>query len=69
MDLFSDTVLGLRFIVHDHPEWGVSILAPILANTLLTSFLWARKEKGPDRRWTWILVLLQVSYQLTFEML
>ena len=61
VDSVSDIVLGLRFLAHGHDDWGLSILAPVIANTLLTFLLWARREERKARRWTWILVVLQVD--------
>ena len=65
VDSLSDTILGLKFFQYDRPWWGVAVLSPVFANTMFTMIVWARQEEGPEKKWTWALVLLQVCNTCT----
>ena len=53
-------VLGVKFILSGRIWWGICVLAPVGANTVLTMLLWWRFESGEVKKWSWILVLAQV---------
>eukprot|EP00092_Neocalanus_flemingeri_P009234 GFUD01009939.1.p1 GENE.GFUD01009939.1~~GFUD01009939.1.p1 ORF type:complete len:552 (-),score=107.03 GFUD01009939.1:142-1797(-) len=60
VDSISDITLGIRFLLNGRPWWALSVLSPVLANTLFTALLWTRLEVSAVKRWSWVLVLLQV---------
>ena len=46
LDVFSDLGLILTFHLHGHPHYAALLLAPFLANYLLTWLLWWRRDGG-----------------------
>ena len=59
-DTFSDINLMANFFMYGHSRWGSGILTILLFQTTCTMILWVLIEKGPKKRFTWILVLLQL---------
>ena len=67
-DTFSDINLMANFFMYEHTRWGSGILTILSFQTTCTMILWALIEKGPKKRFTWILVLLQLWPQFRAAM-
>ena len=63
-DVFSDLALTLRLALQGDVYFALSLLAPQLLNIGMTALLWLRIEPVEYRRWSWILVALQIWPQV-----
>ena len=63
-DVFSDLGLTLRLALQGDVYFALSMLAPQLLNIGMTAVLWLRIEPVEYRRWSWILVALQIWPQV-----
>ena len=63
-DVFSDLGLTLRLALQGDVYFALSLLAPQLLNIGMTALLWLRIEPVEYRRWSWILVALQIWPQV-----
>ena len=62
-DVF-DLALTLRLALQGDVYFALSLLAPQLLNIGMTALLWLRIEPVEYRRWSWILVALQIWPQV-----
>ena len=58
--VFCTVVLGLTFIAKGKIWWGISVLFPVVVNTMMTMLIWWRFEEKKLKKWSWILVLSQI---------
>ena len=65
-DVFSDLALTLRLALQGDVYFALSLLAPQLLNIGMTAVLWLRIEPVEYRRWSWVLVALQIWPQVYF---
>ena len=63
-DVFSDLGLTLRLALQGDFYFALSMLAPQLLNIGMTAVLWLRIEPVEYRRWSWMLVALQIWPQV-----
>ena len=74
-DVYSDTYLILTLATRQMVPYAlwllvpqvmlvVVVMIPQVLNTLFTLQMWWRVEEGLDRRWSWVLVVLQAWPQV-----
>ena len=63
-DVYSDLALTLSLALDGEFYYALCLLAPQLFNIGMTSVLWQRTEPMENRRWSWILVPLQIWPQV-----
>ena len=69
-DVLRDLTMLIRLSSYpQHMSWGIYLFAGVLLNFLFTCWAWWRLDARLHKRWTWILLLLQVSVQATIAVL
>ena len=63
-DVYSDLALTLSLALDGEFYYALCLLAPQLFNIGMTSVLWQRTEPMENRRWSWILLPLQIWPQV-----
>ena len=63
-DVYSNLALPLSLALDGEFYYALCLLAPQLFNIGMTSVLWQRTEPMENRRWSWILVPLQIWPQV-----
>ena len=63
-DVYSDLALTLSLALDGEFYHALCLLAPQLFNIGMTSVLWQRTEPMENRRWSWILLPLQIWPQV-----
>ena len=64
-DVLRDLSMLIRLSYYpQHWSWGIYLFAGVLMNFLFTCWAWWRLDARLQKRWTWILLLLQVSVHL-----
>ena len=58
-DVYSDWALTLQLLHQGNPLYALALLVPQLTNIFFTFFIWRSVEREPDKRWSWVLVILQ----------
>ena len=59
-DIYTDVRLVITLMKRGHYMFGLSLIAPIFLNCSVTWFSWWKMEKLQVKKWTWILVILQI---------
>ena len=59
LDVYSDLSLILPWYWNGHWKYALSMTFPLFLQFLSTSYKWVQLEKKENKRWTWILLLLQ----------
>ena len=62
-DIYSDLSLAMTVISNGYTAYGIAILMPVVATFLTTFIAWYETELDTtnEKKWTWILVMLQVT--------
>ena len=58
-DVYFDIALAWKAASNYHPKFAGALIAPVLLNMVFTFFTWFKVEDGANKKWSWILVLLQ----------
>ena len=59
-DVFSDILTIITLYMSEHPYFATALLTPFLFNVVFTTFSWWRIDSNKEKKWTWILLLLQL---------
>ena len=62
-DVYGDASLVIPWYNNGHHLYAMLMTIPMLLNYVCTSYKWWSLEKRPDKKWTWILVVLQLWQQ------
>ena len=58
-DVYSDIALAWKAASNYHPKFAGALIALVLLNMVFTFSTWFKVEDGANKKWSWILVLLQ----------
>lgn len=64
LDTYSDLSLIIPWIIASHYNYAGSMAFPLLIHFLAISVKWYQLEKSENKKWSWILLLLQFWPQL-----
>ena len=64
VDIFLDTALVQKLFLNGYWGCGVFVTSGILTNFLFSSLAWWRMEPAEQKKWSWILLVLQLWPQL-----
>ena len=59
LDVYSDCSLILGWYLNGHLVFTMFMAIPVLLQFAFTSYKWVRLENREDKRWSWIVLLLQ----------
>ena len=60
LDVYSDLSLIIPWFIRGHVIYGWSMTVPLLLQFISTAYKWIKMEKPEDKKWSWILLLLQL---------
>ena len=63
LDVYSDASLVLPWYYENHWKFALMMSIPPLLNFGFTAYKWWSTEKKSEKKWTWVLVLLQLYQQ------
>ena len=63
LDVYGDASLVIPWYYQEHYIYASLMTVPMLLNYLFTTYKWWSMEKASDKKWSWILVMLQLWQQ------
>ena len=63
LDVYSDLSLVVPWYLDGHPSYALMMSLPPLLNFLFSTYKWWCTEKRSEKKWSWILLLLQFYQQ------
>ena len=66
IDVYTDASLVFDWFIRGHPVYAGMMTFPLALNYIFTTYKWwsmEKKKKSDSRKWSWVLVLLQVWQQ------
>jgi hypothetical protein len=63
LDVYSDLSLVVPWYLDGHPKYALMMTIPPLLNLGFTSYKWWSSEKSSEKKWSWLLVILQFYSQ------
>ena len=59
-DTYLDTYLAYNAFMAGNVYWGASLLAPVFMNMVCKTFTWWRMDSKQEKKWTWLLLIVQL---------
>ena len=63
LDVYGDASLVIPWYYNGHYLYALFMTIPMILNYVFTSYKWWSLENKTDRKWSWILVVLQLWQQ------
>ena len=66
IDVYTDASLVFDWFIRGHPVYKGMMTVPLALNYISTTYKWwslEKEKKSDSRKWSWVLVLLQVWQQ------
>ena len=63
LDVYGDASLMIPWYYQGHYVYASLMTVPMVLNYLFTTYKWWSVEKASDKKWSWILVMLQLWQQ------
>ena len=63
LDVYGDASLVIPWYYQGHYAYASLMTAPMILNYIFTAYKWWSMEKASDKKWSWVLVMLQLWQQ------
>ena len=63
LDVYGDASLVIPWYYQGHYAYASLMTVPMVLNYLFTTYKWWSMEKASDKKWSWVLVMLQLWQQ------
>ena len=63
LDVYGDASLVIPWYYQGHYAYASLMTVPMVLNYLFTTYKWWSMEKASDKKWSWVLVVLQLWQQ------